>query len=247
MAPLPLHTWLMGAPPDGRDAAGACAVVVDVLRATSTVAAALDHGAACVIPRANVDEAFAARAELEGRGEEPLLGGERGGFKVPGFDLGNSPLEYEAGRVTGRPVVLCTSNGAAALERCRGGSRVYAASFVNAGATAAAVARGAEPVVLCCAGKEGAPSLEDVCCAGLLAASLLKVYPYEADDATTMALLCWRNYEADVPGLLRTCNHGRYLAGLGFEKDLEFCSRVDVLPFAAAQRDGEKLVAVAQD
>lgn len=246
MAPLPLSTWLAGAPPNGQDAAGACAVVVDVLRATSTAAAALGHGAACVIPRTDVDEAFEVRARLERDGEEPLLGGERGGFKVPGFDLGNSPLEYDTERVAGRPVVLCTSNGTAALERCRGAARVYAASFVNAGVTVAAVANGAEPVVLCCAGKEGAPSLEDVCCAGLLAASLLEVYGYRADDATAMALLCWKNHAADVRRLLRSCSHGRYLAGLGFEEDLEFCSRVDALPVAAAQRDGDKLVAAAQ-
>ncbi len=247
MAPLPLRTWLAGAPPSGQDAAGACAVVVDVLRATSTVAAALGHGAACVIPRTDVDEAFETRAELERGGEEPLLGGERGGLKVPGFDLGNSPLEYSPERVAGRPVVLCTSNGTAALEQCRGAARLYAASFVNAGATAAAVAKGAEPVVLCCAGKEGAPSLEDVCCAGLLAASLLEIYAYDADDATAMALLCWKNYAADVHRLLRTCGHGRYLAGLGFEDDLTFCSRVDALPVAATRRDGDRLVAVAQD
>jgi 2-phosphosulfolactate phosphatase len=246
MAPLPLRTWLAGAPPGGQDVAGACAVVVDVLRATSTIAAALGHGAACVIPRADVDEAFEARAELERAGERPLLGGERGGFKVPGFDLGNSPLEYDADRVAGRAVVLCTSNGTAALQRCRGAARVYAASFVNAGATVAAVAKGAEPVVLCCSGKEGAPSLEDVCCAGLLATSLLEVYRYEADDATAMAVLSWEKYRADVRRLLMTCSHGRHLTGLGFEGDLEFCSGVDALPVAAAQRDGDKLVAVAQ-
>lgn len=245
MAPLPLRTWLAGTPPGGQDVAGACAVVVDVLRATSTVAAALGHGAAYVIPRTDVDAAFAARAELERGREAPILGGERGGFKVAGFDLGNSPLEYGPERVGGRPVILCTSNGTAALERCRGASRLYAASFVNAGATAAAVARGAEGVVLCCAGKEGSPSLEDVCCAGLIATLLLDVYSYDADDATALALLCWEKHRADVGRLLRKCNHGRYLAGLGFERDLEFCSRVDAFAVAAARRDGEKLVAVA--
>jgi len=245
MAPLPLRTWLSGAPPAGQDVAGQCAVVVDVLRATSTVAAALGHGAAYVIPRADVEQAFAARAELERRGEAPVLGGERGGLKVAGFDLGNSPLEYGPERVSGRPVILCTSNGTAALERCRGAARLYAASFVNAGATAAAVARGAQGVILCCAGKEGAPSLEDVCCAGLLAALLLEVYSYETDDATALALLGWKNYRADVARLLKKCNHGRYLAGLGFERDLEFCSRLDVFAVTAVGR-GEKLVGVAE-
>ncbi len=247
MAPLPLRTWLAGAPPGEQDAAGACAVVVDVLRATSTVAAALANGAAYVVARTDVDEAFEARAEAERRGESPVLGGERGGFKVAGFDLGNSPLEYAAERVADRPVILCTSNGTAAIERCRDASRLYAASFLNAGAIAAAVARRAEAVVVCCAGKEGAPSLEDTCCAGLIAELLLDVYSYDVDDATAMTLLCWQRHRGDLGRLLRTCSHGRHLAGLGFEKDLEFCGRVDALPVVAARSDDEKLVAVAPE
>jgi len=246
MAPLPLHTWLDGTPPPGgTGAAGACAVVVDVLRATSTIVTALGHGATYVVARAEVDDAFAAREELERRGEGPLLGGERGGHKVPGFDLGNSPLEYDAARVAGRPLVLCTSNGTAALERCREASRVFAAAFLNAAATAVAVARGAEPVVLCCAGKEGAPSLEDVCCAGLIASRLLEVYAFELDDATVVALLCWKEHAGNVGRMLEKCSHGRYLGNLGFERDLEFCGRVDAFDVAAVQREGGKLFGVA--
>jgi 2-phosphosulfolactate phosphatase len=246
MAPLPLHTWLDGAPPSGGGgAAGKCAVVVDVLRATSTVVTALGYGASYVVPRADVDAAFAARAELERRGEGPVLGGERGGRKVPGFDLGNSPLEYGPERVSGRPLVLCTSNGTAALERCREASRLFAAAFLNAAATAAAVARGAEGVVLCCAGKEGAPALEDVCCAGLLASLLLRSYAFERDDATALALSCWKERAGDVRRLLENCSHGRYLRGLGFEDDLEFCGRVDAFDVVAAQTEGGKLVAAA--
>lgn len=247
MAPLPLHTWLDGTPPPGGSgAAASCAVVVDVLRATSTVATALGHGASYVVARTDVDDAFAAREELERRGEEPVLGGERGGHKVPGFDLGNSPLEYGAQRVAGKPLVLCTSNGTAALERCREASRLFAAAFLNAAATAAAVARGAEPVVLCCAGKEGAPSLEDVCCAGLIASRLLETYAFELDDATAMALLCWERHASDVGRMLADCNHGRYLGSLGFGRDLEFCGRVDAFDVAAARGEGGKLVGVAQ-
>jgi len=246
MAPLPLHTWLDGTPPpDGSGAAGACAVVVDVLRATSTIVTALGNGASYVVARTDVDEAFAAREELERAGEEPLLGGERGGHKVPGFDLGNSPLEYEAERVAEKPLVLCTSNGTAALQRCREASRVFAAAFLNAGATAAAVARGAEPVVLCCSGKEGAPSLEDICCAGLIASRLREAYPFEADDATALALLCWERHAADVPRMLAACSHGRYLASLGFERDLDHCGRLDAFEIAATQKEGGKLVGVA--
>lgn len=241
MAPLTLRTWLAGTPPPGEDAAGTAAVVIDVLRATTTAVTALAHGASSVVARTDVEEAFAARAELEGRGENPLLGGERGGFKVPGFDLGNSPREYEGGVVRGRPLVLCTSNGTAALERCRPAARLYAASFLNAEATAAAVTRHVDPVTLCCAGKEGAPALEDVCCAGRVATLLVATYDYDVDDATTLALLAWGRYGEEVAEMLRRCSHGRYLAGLGFEADLEFASRREAFPLVVARREDGRL------
>jgi 2-phosphosulfolactate phosphatase len=247
MAPLSLTTWLSGTPPgDGEGAAKKTAVVIDVLRATSSIVTALGNGAARVLPRTDVEDAFATREELERRGDEPVLGGERGGFKVSGFDVGNSPLEYGPERVKGKPVVICTSNGTAALERCRDASRLFAASFLNAGATVAAVSRAAESVVLCCSGKEGAASLEDVGCAGMFAKALLSIYDYEADDATTLALTLWGRYESDPAKLLKECNHGRYLAGLGFESDLEHCSRLDAFALAATPAEDGELVGVAQ-
>lgn len=241
MAPLPLRTWLAGTPPPGEDVAGTAAVVIDVLRATTTAVAALAHGASSVVARTDVEQAFAARAELERRGENPVLGGERGGLKVSGFDLGNSPREYEAEALRGRPLVLCTSNGTAALERCGPAARLYAASFLNAEATAAAVTRRADPVTLCCAGQEGAPALEDVCCAGRVAALLVAAYEYDVDDATTLALLVWERYRGEVAKMLRRCSHGRYLAGLGFDADLAFASRLEAFPLVAARREDGRI------
>jgi 2-phosphosulfolactate phosphatase len=247
MAPLSLTTWLSGTPPAGGEgAAGKTAVVIDILRATSSIVTALGNGASRVLPRTDVEDAFATRERLERGGDEPVLGGERGGFKVSGFDVGNSPLEYGADRVTGKPVVICTSNGTAALERCRDASRLFAASFLNAGATVEAVSRAPESVLLCCSGKEGAASLEDIGCAGLLAKTLLSIYDYETDDATTLALMLWDRYDSDPAKLLEECKHGRYLASLGFESDLEYCSRLDAFALAATPAEDGELVGVAQ-
>jgi len=243
MAPLTLHTWLDGTPPSDDPMEEVTAVVIDVLRATSTIATALAHGAAYVDARADVADAFATRASLEREGEKPVLGGERESHKVPGFDLGNSPLEYTPARVSGRPIVLCTSNGTAALVRCRGAGRVFAAGFVNAAATVAALVKSAAPVTLCCAGEGGAPSLEDACCAGLIATLLLAAQPYEADDATAIACLCWRAHKKDVARLLRTCRHGRQLHNLGFGEDLTLCSRIDAFALPVRRGEGGKLFA----
>ncbi len=145
-------------PPWGGDYVGRQAVVIDVLRATSTVPTALANGALFALARADVDEAFAERAALEREGTAALLGGERGGNKLPGFDAGNSPLEYGPARVGGKAVVLCTTNGSPALEACSRAAALFAASFLNAGATVRRLVRSAAPVTLVCAGKEGFPA-----------------------------------------------------------------------------------------
>ena len=242
MAPLAIRTWLDGAPPPGGSVAETAAVVIDVLRATTTVATALANGAPYVAGFAAIDDAFAYRAAREEEGELPLVGGERGGLKIAGFDLGNSPREYNLANVGGRPVVLCTTNGTAAWERCRGAKALYAAAFVNAGATAAALAKTATPVTLCCAGKEGAPSLEDACCAGLVATLLTQAQPYEPDDATAMARLCWERHKKEVVRMLRLCSHGRYLASLGFDEDLVYCGGVNTLPVTGVRGPEDTLV-----
>ena len=246
MAAPALRTWLAGVPPAGGATAGTQAVVIDVLRATSTLVAALAEGASYILAAAAIDEAFAARARLEAEGQAVLLGGEREGVKVPGFDLGNSPAEYTPSRVGGRAVVLCTTNGTAALSRCAGAAVLYAASFLNAGATAQRLLTQARDVTLCCAGKEGAPALEDLCCAGLIATRLLAAHPYDADDATALATLCWREYKTDPVRMLGECNHGRYLAGLGFDADLAFCARVDAVPLAVSRAADGKLTAAPE-
>src|SRR5690606_7749604 len=101
----------------------------DVLRATTTIVEALAAGAASVAPCLTIDDARQRRAELDGG--EAILGGERGGRPIEGFDLGNSPAEYTAQRVSGRSVVLTTTNSTKALLHCRAASEILVAGFVN--------------------------------------------------------------------------------------------------------------------
>src|SRR5690606_11896085 len=109
----------------------ASAVIIDVLRASTSVSAALQAGAARVIPFATIDDAKRFADKLAAAGEPPLLGGERGGVKIEGFDLGNSPREYTAERVGGRTIAFTTTNGTRALMAAASAARVYMGAYAN--------------------------------------------------------------------------------------------------------------------
>src|SRR5262249_49024109 len=144
----------------------ASALVIDVLRASTSIVTALGSGAAAVVPVETVEEARAHKVAL---GPGTLLAGERDSDPPEGFDLGNSPREFTPERVRDRTIVLTTSNGTRALTAARPAAAVAVAAFVNA-AAAVAWARGhGGNVVLVCAGSLGTPSLEDQACAGWLA------------------------------------------------------------------------------
>src|SRR6266404_4511898 len=138
--------------PPGR-LAGTLAVVVDVLRASTTIIHALAAGCACVHPCLEVDEARALAGEM--RAGKVLLGGERNGIPLPGFDLGNSPHEYTAKVCRGTTLVLTTTNGTRALHRAAEAERVLIASFVNYSAVCEQLRQDARPVHIICSGTEG--------------------------------------------------------------------------------------------
>src|SRR5438132_2277143 len=146
--------------------AGGLAVVVDVLRATTTIIHALAAGCTAVRPCAEVEEARALAGQM--RAGRVLLGGERGGLPLPGFDLGNSPHEYTAKLCHGNTLVLTTSNGTRALLRAAEAERTILAAFVNYSSVCEQLRHEARPIHIICAGTEGEVSLEDTLLAGAL-------------------------------------------------------------------------------
>lgn len=219
------------------------AAVFDVLRATTTAVAALAHGARAVVPVARLDDARRLARRLARR-EPVLLAGERGALPPAGFDLGNSPADMAPERVAGRTLVLCTTNGTAALERCRraGAEPVYAAAFVNASAVAAALAaslaagRGA---VLVCAGRRGEVALEDVLAAGCVVERVLRhLQETDLSDAARLALAAWERARDRWPETLHESAHARHLERLGFAADLQLAARLDVLDVVPRLRRG---------
>ncbi|WP_419948211.1 2-phosphosulfolactate phosphatase [Candidatus Palauibacter sp.] len=235
--------WLPGelaAAPVGERAT----IVIDVIRATTSITTALAAGADRVIPVRTVEAARDEAARLEGA----LLCGERRGLPPPGFDLGNAPEGFDRETVGGRPLVFTTTNGTAAIEAVRGAAAVRLACFRNAGAVARAVAgdaaRGGRGVTIVCAGRRGRVSMDDAWCAGHLVTRLARAVEgatltdgARAAEAASAAL-----GRPTAAGLARTWA-GRALNAIGRAADLRACAAVDDLAVVPVWRDGA-LVAV---
>ncbi len=206
-------------------------VVIDVLRATSTIVAALMAGAREVVPAGATDEAVDIAHRLGT--ERTLLCGEQGAVKVQGFHLGNSPSEYTPEAVHGKTIVLTTTNGAPTLLKARQADHILCGALLNARATAMLLARIHPPaVVFLCSGTHGEFSLEDSLAAGAVIAELEALCgednrPDLADSARVAALL-FENLRGDLYEALATSDHGRLLAELGFDHDLRFCSQLNI-------------------
>ncbi|HID77963.1 MAG TPA: 2-phosphosulfolactate phosphatase [Planctomycetaceae bacterium] len=219
--------------------AGGPVVVIDVLRASTTIVHALAAGASQVIPCLEVEEARARAAELE-RGQT-ILGGERQGLPIDGFDLGNSPGEYVPERVAGKTVVLTTTNGTRAMLLCRSATRVLVGSFLNAQRIVDAVAP-SPTVHLLCAGTRGQFSRDDILLAGLLVDRLTRDAP-DLYQLNAQALTAREDWVAAFPqsalqppdppqlaDVLRTTLGGRNLMAIGLDQDILAAAQLDRLP-----------------
>lgn len=205
---------------------GRTAVVIDVIRATSTMVTALAAGARVIYPTVSTEEAIKLVSSL-GR-EDTLLCGERKGLRVEGFDLGNSPSEYTEDVVGGKRLVMSTTNGTRAFLAVTGAERILAASFLNLSAVVEALAVAEEDVVVVCAGKEDAFSLDDAVCAGHLLRGLTERTgeALETNDAAEAASHLAKDL-APREAFLRRTAAGRALVEVGLESDLSICARRD--------------------
>jgi 2-phosphosulfolactate phosphatase len=220
-----------------RRLAGVSAVVIDVVRASTTIATALARGARAVVPVATPEEARArARDWTDGA---VLLGGERGGAPPPGFDCGNSPAEYTADRVHGRTIIFTTTNGTRALLAVGGAERVAVGAFVNAGAVLRWLIRRPGDVLLVCSGETGRFCLEDATCAGLLARGLSAERPGAlVSDAARAAGILYAHYAADLGWMLDEAAWARMLTAQGRGADLPLCAAIDTLDAVPIARGG---------
>jgi len=220
---------------DAEQLAGGAVAVIDVLRASTTICHALAAGALGVIPCLEVDEAHRLAATYPAG--EAVLGGERQGMKISGFDLGNSPAEYTPQSVGGRTVIFTTTNGTQAMRLCRASARVMIGAFVNATAVLRSI-EAEKDVHLLCAGTRGAITREDVLLAGLLVHELMTgaSVPPDINDEARLARDAWRQCVDGGRPLaeeLRATQGGRNLAAIGLDRDLEpaaWRDRFDFVP-----------------
>ncbi|HKK92867.1 MAG TPA: 2-phosphosulfolactate phosphatase, partial [Longimicrobiales bacterium] len=180
---------------DPAEFGGATAVVVDLLRATSTIVAALSAGARGIYPAASTEEALRLAQSL-GR-EDTLLCGERKGVRIEGYDLGNSPAEFTRDVIADKRLVLDTTNGTSALLAVSEADRVFATSLVNLAATGRTL-EGTDDVLIVCAGREGAFALEDAVCAGALIAELGGPEALDLDDGARAAYVLASRWPVDT-------------------------------------------------
>lgn len=220
-------------------------IMIDVLRASTTVCAALFAGAKEIIPTDSLDKAVKIYSSLSK--EMSFIGGERNGIKPSGFDAGNSPLEYHSDNVHGKNVIFTTTNGTKIFQKAKLAKARIVGSFVNITSVvnyilekASILPDDSKPVriSIICAGNNGLLSYEDVLCAGAFINQFSNfvddlIISDTADAARHLFLL----HSNHLKSFIKTREHAKYLESLGFEDDLEVCLTFDVFPVVPLIKD----------
>ena len=220
------------------DVQGRVVAVIDVLRASTSIAVALANGARTVVPVEDADEAITRSKQFER--SQVVLAGERRMLPIPGFDLGNSPLEFTAEAVSAKTVLISTTNGTRALLALQGARDIVVASYVNHSAATAMLraASRSTDISIVCAGTEGHFSLEDAACAGRYVRSIKKsAASLTENDAAMAAALIDRKYGDNIAKIFTDSTHGQALDKAGYGADLAACAEVDSHPVVPIYQD----------
>ena len=221
---------------------GKTAIVVDVLRATSTIITALANGCVDIVPVLSPQEAL--KLVVGWPEGSYILGGERRSVKIEGFHLGNSPLEYTGERVGGRRLVITTTNGTRAIRAAEGAELVYIAGFLNAFTVSRYALASARDVAIICSGTREQFDLCDVVCAGSLVKNLTGPDLHtELDDLALAARDLFGLYEGRLAELLYLTAHGQDLVKLGLQDDLVHCAQLNSIPLVPELKDGRVVLA----
>jgi 2-phosphosulfolactate phosphatase len=222
-----------------KELAGKLVVVIDVLRASSTIVTALANGCNGFIPILSPEQAKEEAQQIKKK-ERVLLGGEREGKKIEAFDLGNSPREYKREVVKDKTIIFSTTNGVKTLEMVKDAHRIIIGSFLNLQAVCNYCMNYQGDILVICAGKEGKYSLEDTACAGMLIDFLKKALSdtYSESDTNLTAQLLYEKFGNNILEILRKSQHGQYLESIGLGEDSKFCSQLDFFNIVPIFRDG---------
>lgn len=204
--------------------AGNTAIVIDVLRATTTILTAFQHGCSGVVP---VETVYQAKDMLT---EGDLLAGERNGRKLPGFELGNSPLEYMSLELNDKRIIMTTTNGTRAIHKAAKASQVLAACNLNARAAAKHALSLKKNITIVCAGTKDRFSLEDGLCAGLIIEEMsgLAEEPLILNDFATAMKGAYQQAKHCLTDMLLNCWNGKRLVRAGYKEDVIYSSQRNI-------------------
>lgn len=223
-----------------------CAIAVDVLRATTTMATALNNGAEAVQVFSDLEQLMAESEKWPA--DQRIRAGERGGDKVDGFDMGNSPFDCTPENVKGKRIFISTTNGTRALQRVEACPTVVTAALINRKAVVQFLLdKQPETIGIVGSGWEGSYSLEDTVCAGAIAHSLLTesgipAKDFAGNDEVFAAMALYLQWQNKLHELLECASHGQRLLGLGVIEDLKYCAQTDILDVLPIQREPGVLV-----
>lgn len=206
---------------------GKTVVVIDVLRATSSIVAALINGAKEIIPVNSVD--FAVKVSSSMFGGLTILAGERNTRKIDGFNLGNSPLEFTVETVSGKSIILFTTNGTKAIVKTKFSERTIISSFLNLSASAKYIHSLNTNLEILCSGRNNLFSIEDTVCAGRLINELTALdESIELSDSAKASVALAKSSGKNIKKMFAESEHGKILIENGFGEDLKFCSRLNI-------------------
>jgi len=200
------------------------AVVIDMLRATSVITTAMNNGCKRVIPVLTIDEALETAKNIK---EDVVLGGERKGLKIDGFDFSNSPLEYSKDIIQGKTLVMTTTNGTKAIRGSIGASNIFIGSVLNAKAVAEKLFKLKNDVVIVNAGTYGQFSIDDFICSGYIISCLKEITDVELSDVAITANYVYENNK-DIKSFAKFAKHYKRIMELNLEEDFEYCCKKDV-------------------
>lgn len=208
------------------DLKGKIVVVVDILRATSCITTGLAHGIMSITPYASLEEC----RSMKQKGY--YIAGERGGRKVDGFDIGNSPYSYMEPHLKDQKIAITTTNGTIAIEKSNDAEKIIIGAFLNLAAVVNYLRTQGNDVVILCAGWKGHINLEDTMYAGALALTLESEFHY-TDDAVLLAKALYKEMKGSMLHAIQNASHVKRLKKFNVNKDVEFCltpNRYDVVP-----------------
>ncbi|MEX0723921.1 MAG: 2-phosphosulfolactate phosphatase [Gracilimonas sp.] len=216
---------------------GKSAVIIDVLRASSSITTAISHGAKKIIPVADMSDAMKIATTMDQK--DYLLCGEKNGTKIEGYHLGNSPAEYEPDVVEGKTLIFNTTNGTKAIKKASLANEVYVGSFLNQQSILNALKEHDDEIVLICSGWQGRLAIEDTLFAGsLLHAISGGNLPDSAKDGAKVAFGLFEKYGDDLEGAISKSDHAKRLAELVPNDDIAFCCKVNEFDVLPGMRDG---------